>query len=83
MTERTWQISDIDGSNKRTVTLAQFKAENRAKADAAAARYTHSVWSGRKYDRPMTQAELIAESMAVLRRHPTIGKALVGKAVRS
>ncbi len=42
--------------------------------------YTHSVWSGAKYDRPRTQAELIAESMAVLRRHPTLGKCLVGKA---
>lgn len=26
-TERTWEISDIDGSNKRTVTLAQYRAE--------------------------------------------------------
>ena len=25
--ERTWEISDIDGRNKRTVTLAQFRAE--------------------------------------------------------
>ncbi len=24
---RTWQISDIDGSNVRTVTLAQYRAE--------------------------------------------------------
>jgi hypothetical protein len=27
MTERTWEISDIDGRNKRTVTLAQYRAE--------------------------------------------------------
>jgi hypothetical protein len=27
MIERTWEISDIDGKNKRTVTLAQFRAE--------------------------------------------------------
>jgi hypothetical protein len=26
-TERTWEISDLDGSNKRTVTLAQYRAE--------------------------------------------------------
>lgn len=26
-TERTWEISDIDGRNKRTVTLAQYRAE--------------------------------------------------------
>lgn len=26
-TERTWEISDIDGSNKRRVTLAQYRAE--------------------------------------------------------
>lgn len=25
--ERTWEISDLDGGNKRTVTLAQFRAE--------------------------------------------------------
>ena len=25
--ERTWEISDIDGRNKRTVTLAQYRAE--------------------------------------------------------
>ena len=25
--ERTWEISDIDGTNKRTVTLAQYRAE--------------------------------------------------------
>lgn len=24
---RTWEISDLDGSNKRTVTLEQFRAE--------------------------------------------------------
>ena len=36
--------------------------------------YTHSVWSGEKYSRPQTQDELTAESKAVLRRHPTIGR---------
>lgn len=40
--------------------------------------YTHSVWSGKAYDKPMTQAELIAESMKVLRGHPTIGKLISG-----
>jgi len=25
--ERTWEISDIDGRNKRRVTLAQYRAE--------------------------------------------------------
>lgn len=35
--ERTWEISDIDGSNRRTVTLAQFRAEvDAAKAKAEA-----------------------------------------------
>lgn len=46
--ERTLEISDIDGSNKRTVTLAQYRAEldaakikamaiyNKAKAELAA-----------------------------------------------
>lgn len=27
MQKRTWEISDIDGSNKRRVTLEQFRAE--------------------------------------------------------
>lgn len=34
--ERTWQISDIDGSNKRTVTLAQYRAELDARKAMAA-----------------------------------------------
>ncbi len=37
MATKTWQISDIDGSNKRRVTLAQFRAEvDAAKAKAEA-----------------------------------------------
>jgi hypothetical protein len=37
MTERTWVISDIDGSNKRRVTLAEFRDEvDAAKAKAEA-----------------------------------------------
>lgn len=43
MTERTWEISNIDGSNKRTVTLAQYRAEvdaaKRLVAPVAAAFY--------------------------------------------
>ena len=36
-TEQTWEISDIDGSNKRRVTLAQYRAEvDAAKAKAEA-----------------------------------------------
>jgi hypothetical protein len=35
-TERTWEISDIDGKNKRTVTLAQLRAEIDARKAAAA-----------------------------------------------
>jgi hypothetical protein len=35
MTERTWEITDIDGTNKRTVTLAEYRAEiDAAKAKA-------------------------------------------------
>ena len=49
------------------------------KADKKAATYTHSVWSGKQYDRPQTAAELAAESMAILRRHPTISKLLPKK----
>lgn len=35
-TARTWEITDLDGSNRRTVTLAQYRAEiDRALALAA------------------------------------------------
>lgn len=43
--ERTWEISDIDGKNKRTVTLAQYRSE----LDAAKARVAPVVaafWNG-------------------------------------
>lgn len=36
--------------------------------------YTNSVWSGKKYDRLQTQDDLTAESLNILRRHPTIGR---------
>ncbi len=42
-TERTWEISDIEGSNKRTVTLAQFRAELEAKKRAAMAKFNADV----------------------------------------
>ena len=38
-TERTWQISDIDGKNRRTVTLAQYRAEIEAAKIVARARF--------------------------------------------
>ena len=34
---KTWTISDLDGSNKREVTLAQFKAEHIRKCAEAQA----------------------------------------------
>lgn len=34
--ERTWEISDIDGKNKRRVTLAQYRAEIEARKVMAA-----------------------------------------------
>ena len=34
---QTWEISDIDGSNKRTVTLAQYRAELDARKPYTAA----------------------------------------------
>ena len=36
MTERTWEISDINGKNKRMVTLAEFRADIEARKAAAA-----------------------------------------------
>ena len=44
------------------------------KEDQKAATYTHSVWTGKRYAKPQTQAQLIAESLAILRAHPTIGR---------
>ncbi len=43
---KTWEISDIDGSNKRRVTLAQYRAEvdaAKAKAEAIYAAAAQSV----------------------------------------
>ena len=42
-TEKTWEISDIDGSNKRTVTLAQYRAELDAAKAVALAIYRANV----------------------------------------
>jgi hypothetical protein len=36
-TEQTWEISDIDGRNKRTVTIAQYRAELDARKPFTAA----------------------------------------------
>jgi hypothetical protein len=43
--EQTWEIRDLDGSNRRRVTLAQFLAENRKRADEAKAIFAASVRS--------------------------------------
>lgn len=43
----------------------KYKAEN----------YTHSIWSGEKYDRPQTQEELTAESKTVIASSPTTRRA--------
>ena len=43
MTEKTWTIRDIDGSNPRQVTLAEFQEMNRQKADQAKAIFDKSV----------------------------------------
>ena len=49
-TERTWQITDIDGKNPRTVTLAQYRAEiDAAKAKAMTA--ARSMYGDRFIDR--------------------------------
>jgi hypothetical protein len=37
--ERTWEITDLDGSNRRTVTLAQYKAEVAAARKTALAKF--------------------------------------------
>jgi len=34
-TERTWKITDADGSNRRRVTLAEFRADMDARKAAA------------------------------------------------
>ena len=45
-TEKTWEISDIDGSNKRTVTLAQYRAELDAAKAVALAIYRAKALAG-------------------------------------
>ena len=45
-TEKTWEISDIDGSYKRTVTLAQYRAELDAAKAVALAIYRAKALSG-------------------------------------
>ena len=47
---QTWEISDIDGSNKRTVTLEQYLAE--VKAAAVKARAIHEANKRELADRP-------------------------------
>jgi hypothetical protein len=55
-TERTWTISDIDGSNVRNITLAQYRAElDAAKAKAMIAarkmygdRFIDGIVAGRR-----------------------------------
>ena len=43
MIERTWEISDINGCNKRTVTLAQYRAELDAAKRVAIKAYIRNV----------------------------------------
>lgn len=43
MTERTYEISDCDGSNKRTVTLAQYRAELDAAKKKALAIHARNI----------------------------------------
>jgi hypothetical protein len=38
--------------------------------------YDRSVWSGQKYSRSQTVDDLTAESKTILRKHPTIGRAM-------
>ncbi len=47
-TERTWEISDLDGSNKRTVTLAQYLAIIAEAAKTAQAIHAGNVAALRK-----------------------------------
>ena len=44
------------------------------KLEKQAAKYTHSIWSGKKYERPQTVDELAAESMRVLSNNPAIAR---------
>ena len=52
MREQTWEISDIDGSNKRTVTLAQYRAELEAAKAKAIANYQASMCKVSKERQP-------------------------------
>lgn len=46
--ERTWEISDLDGSNKRIVTLAQYLGGIKEASTLAALRHQMSVALHRK-----------------------------------
>lgn len=43
--ERTWEIADVDGSNKRRVTLVQYRAEIEAAKVRAMAIYNRNAAS--------------------------------------
>ncbi len=47
-TERTWEISDIDGRNRRTVTLAEYRAEVEAAKAAALRQHARNVATVRR-----------------------------------
>ena len=56
-----------------------MKRKPKDKHEVQAAKYTHSVWRGKKYDKPQTVKSLTEESMRILLAHPTIGPLLKGK----
>lgn len=52
MTVRTWEITDSDGSNRRTVTLAQYRAELEAAKQRAAEAFRAAVATVQPWPEP-------------------------------
>lgn len=46
------------------------------KSKSSKTKYTHSVWSGEKYDHAPTVDELTKEGKEVLQRNPAIARAM-------
>jgi hypothetical protein len=55
-------------------------ATTTTKAEKQAAKYTHSVWSGKRYTETQTVESLTAEGLAVLRGNAAIRRTLQGGA---
>lgn len=78
MSDRTFTISDIDGKNRRTVTLAQFRAELDA-AHAAAAPVAEALRRGDLNACAKAQEECRRQSVARVKGYATQSRRTLGR----